>query len=227
MGLFSSVLHLRDVSRDRLLPVLDKVLRGAGFVRTAAVAVPGGGPFTMPDHDDATAAGPCYLVSPANGRWITLIEAHFALPDAPHLSELGTRLGATLACHALALVVHDDDLFLYNLEEEGESLDGYNSCPQYFEQERLPESQVEQQRHSSEPLVELLPPGRTLGELRALLGSGWWNAHDAGRLDENGVPTGSDDDGFVFEGKRMTAFGTLLQLHGGPGDYPYTAWGDG
>jgi hypothetical protein len=226
MGLFSSVLHLRDVSRDRLLPALNDVLRDSGFARADAVPVPAGGPFQIRDHNDAVAVGPCYLVSPLSGRWITLIEAHFALCDAPQLAQLGTRLSEALSCHALALMVHDDDLFLYNLDHQGESLDGYNSCPQYFEQKRLPEADVEQQRHSPEPFEALVPTGRTLEELRALLGRGWWNAHDAGRLDKNGVPRG-ERDGFVFEGERMTAFGTLLQLHGGLGDYPYAAWGDG
>jgi hypothetical protein len=41
-------------------------------------------------------------------------------------------------------------------------------------------------------------------------------------LDENGVP--QDGDGFVFEGERMTEFGTMLQLHGQVGPYPYAAW---
>jgi hypothetical protein len=224
MGLFSSVLHLRDISRDRLLPALDDVLRDAGFARADAVPVPPGGPYQIPDHGVAVAAGPCYLVSPLIGRWITIIEAHFALRGAPHLADLSTRLSKVLSCHALALMVHDDDLFFYNLYHEGESLDGYNSCPQYFEQKRLPESEVEQQRHSPAPFAALLPMGRTLEELRALLGRGWWNAHDAGSLNTNGVSMG-DRDGFVFEGERMTAFGTLLQLHGGPGDYPYAGWG--
>jgi hypothetical protein len=142
------------------------------------------------------------------------------------LAELGTRLSEALSCYALTLVVHDDDLFFYNLDHGGKSLDGYNSCPQYFEQKRLPKSKVEQQRHTPESFAALLPAGRTLEELRALLGRGWWNAYDERKLDKNGVPTG-DRDGFVFESERMTKFGTLLQLHGGPGGYPYAAWGDG
>ena len=50
-----------------------------------------------------------------------------------------------------------------------------------------------------------------------MLNRGWWNAYD---LDKE------EDDGFVFEGERMTAFGTLLQLHGDQGEYPYAAWGE-
>jgi hypothetical protein len=47
-----------------------------------------------------------------------------------------------------------------------------------------------------------------------------------GQLDQNGIPL-DDDDGYVFEGERMTDFGILLQLHGNRGPYPYAAWGDG
>jgi len=169
--------------------------------------------------------GLCYLASPLNGRWLALIQTFFHLPSAPSLSNLGRRLSSALSCYALTLVVHDDDLFLYNLDNGGEALDGYNSCPQYFEQQRLPEEEIERQRHSPEPFTTILPPGRTLDELRSLLNRGWWNEHDAGRLDKHGVPP-SGSDGFVFEDERMTAFGSLLQLHGGPGMYPYAAWGE-
>ena len=227
MGLFSSVLHLRDTQRDNLLPALDAVLRDAGFSRAETLPVSSDGPYSLPNHDASVSAGPYYLVSRLQGRWLTVIEAHFALHSqgAPHLSDLGNRLSAALSCYALALVVHDDDLFFYNLDRDGKSLDGYNSCPQYFEQERLPDAQIEEQRHAPEAFQPLLPPGRSLEELRALLNRGWWSAYDSGDLDENGVAQG-DDDGFVFEGERMTAFGTFLHLHGDQGEYPYAGWGD-
>ena len=227
MGLFSSVLHVRDTQRDNLLPALDAVLRDAGFSRAETMAVSSDGPYALPNHETSVSAGPYYLVSPLQGRWLTVIEAHFALHSqgVPHLSDLGNRLSAALSCYALALVVHDDDLFFYNLDRNGKSLDGYNSCPQYFEQERLPDTRIEEQRHTPEPFQPLLPPGCPLDELRALLNRGWWSAYDSGDLDENGVAQG-DDDGFVFEGERMTAFGTLLQLHGDRGEYPYAGWGE-
>jgi hypothetical protein len=227
MGLFSSVLHVRDTKRDDLLPALNAILRNAGFSRVETLPVPSGGPYALANHDTSVSGGPYYLVSPLKSRWLTVIEAHFALDSqgVPHLSDLGNRLSAALSCIALALVVHDDDLFFYNLDRAGKSLDGYNSCPQYFEQERLPDAQIEEQRHTAEPFEPLLPPGRSLDELRTLLNRGWWSAYDSGDLDENGVAQG-DDDGFVFEGERMTAFGTLLQLHGHQGEYPYAGWGD-
>ncbi|OAI51269.1 hypothetical protein AYO44_05050 [Planctomycetaceae bacterium SCGC AG-212-F19] len=225
MGLFSSVLHVRDKPRESLLPALDTILRDAGFSRVEALPITAQGPYALPNHDGAVSSGPYYLVSRMHGHWLTVIEAHFALSGAPHLADLGNRLSAALSCYALALVVHDDDLFFYNLDRDAKSLDGYNSCPQYFEQERLPDAKIEEQRHTPEPFQPLLPAGRSLEELRALLNRGWWNAYDSGNLDENGIAQG-DDDGFVFEGERMSAFGTLLQLHGDQGEYPYAGWGE-
>lgn len=227
MGLFSSVLHLRDKPQEDVLPTLNAILQDSGFVRVETLPVPAEGPSALPEHDIAGEAGPYYLVSPLKGHWLTIIEAHFGLDSqgVPHLSDLGNRLSAALSCYALTLVVHDDDLFFYNLDRDGESLDGYNSCPQYFEQERLPDPLIEEQRHTPEPFQPMLPAGHSLDELRALLNRGWWNAYDAGALDEHGVVRG-DDDGFVFEGERMTAFGTLLQLHGNHGEYPYAAWSE-
>jgi hypothetical protein len=226
MGLFSSVLHVRDKARERVLPALDSILRDAGFSRAETLPVTRAGPHALPNHDALVSAGPYYMLSPLRGRWLTVIEAHFALRGAPHLSDVGNRLSGSLSCCTLTLVVHDDDLFFYNLDRDGKSLDGYNSCPQYFEQERIPESQVEEQRHTPEPFQPLLPTGRSLDELRSLLNRGWWNAHDSGNLDENGVARGDHDHSFGFEGERMTVFGTLLQLHGTEGEYPYAVWGE-
>jgi hypothetical protein len=225
MGLFSSVLHLRDVDCERLLPALDSVLHDAGFARRSIVAVAAGGPHTMSDHDAAIAAGPCYVASPLNGRWLTLIETHRTLPNAPSLSELRKRLSDALASYALTLVVQDDDVFLYELACKGQSLDAYNSCPQYFEQERLSEAQVRQLRHLPEPFVALMPPGRTLDEVRSMLSRGWWQAHDMGQLGPSGLPLHRADE-FAVEAERMAAFGTLMQLHGATGTYPYAAWAD-
>lgn len=225
MGLFSSVLHVRHNSRESLLPALDAILRDEGFSRAEAVPITNQGPYAIPNHDAAVSAGPCYLVSPLHGHWLTVIEAHFALHGAPHLSDLGNRLSAALSCYTLTLVVHDDDLFFYNLDRNGESLDGYNSCPQYFEQDRLSNAKIDEQRHIPAPFQPLLPTGRSLDELRTLLNRGWWKAYDSGKLDENGIAQ-EDNDGFVFEGERMTAFGTLLQLQGDKGEYPYAEWGE-
>jgi hypothetical protein len=213
MGLFSNVLHVHDVDRDRLIPALDSALAKAGFApdRQSSVSYERFEEVICSDR-------PQYLISSLHGRWLTIIESQ----PAVHLAELGKQMSDLLNTYALALVVHDDDLFFYNLEHEGISLDGYNSCPQYFENERIGEKEIEEQRHLVTPLEPLLPPNMSLADLQSLLNRGWWNSHDQGSLDENGVA--HDDDGFVFEGERMTEFGSLLQLHGHEGTYPYAAW---
>jgi hypothetical protein len=224
VGLFSSVLHLRDVPRERVLPTLDEICRGAGFpdVETMRVAPDEGG--GLPDRRALVSSGPCYLLSPLNGRWLTVLEAHFALERAPDLSDVGNRLSDVLQCHALTLVVHDDDLLFYTLDRNGTTLDKYNSNPQYFDVERLSVAQIEPQRHRLEPFAQILPDGCSLDDVRALLNRGWWDAYNSEALDEHGTPR-DGDYGFVFEGERMTALGTLLQLHGAHGEYPYAAWG--
>ncbi len=224
MGLFSSVLHVRDARREEVLPALDAILDDAGFVRSETLSVPAEGPLTLPDHEASVSAGPFYLVSSLHGRWLTIIEAHFALETAPNLAELGDELSGALSHDTLAMFVHDDDLFFYNLARDGEALDGYNSCPQYFEEGRLTDKQIKEQQHNPEPFQALLPAGHTLDEVRALLNRGWWNAYHAGKLDEDGVA--NSEDGFAFESERMTAFGTLLQLHGAEGEYPYADWAE-
>src|SRR5262249_23564787 len=125
----------------------------------------------------------------------------------------------------LTFVVHDDDVFFYNLDCNGDSLDGYNSFPQYFEQERITEADIEAQRHTPEAFSPVLPRGVSVDDLLGLLQSGWWAAHDAGELDEDGVPNDVDDR-FVFEGERMIAIGNLLHLHGASSGYPFAAWAE-
>jgi hypothetical protein len=225
MGLFSSVLHVRGTKREKLLPALDEVLERAGFKRAETIPITKKGPFSLPGHDKAINKGPYYLVSELNGDWLTLIEAHFALEDAPDLAGVGKQISQALSTYALTLSVHDDDLFLYNLEHNGESLDGYNSCPQYFESRPLSKAELKAQLHSPEAFAPLLASRREMADLKALLDRGWWTAHDSGKLDRDGVEP-DDDDGFVFEGERMIEFGTLLKLHGGDGQYPYAAWGE-
>ena len=108
MGLFSSVLHVRDKPREALLLALDAILRSAGFSRAETLPITAEGPYALPNHDASVSAGPYYLVSPLKGRWLTVIEAHFALHSqgVPHLSDVASRLSAEV----LSIVV-DEDFF--------------------------------------------------------------------------------------------------------------------
>jgi hypothetical protein len=123
------------------------------------------------------------------------------------------------------MMVHDGDVMFYNLDQKGNSIDGYNSNLQYFETERVPESEIQSQRHTPEPFIPFLPSDKTLDSLLAVLNAGWWKAHDSGRLDNDGVMNSEDWGACPYqdEGERMTALGTLLQLAGNS-EYPFTNW---
>jgi hypothetical protein len=223
MGLFSSVIHLRDVDQAKVLAALDECLRDHGFARQAIVPVPASGPQDLAQHDEWGSTQPYYLISKATGRWTAVIEAHFSVEGAPWLADLAGQMGEKLGTYSLALMVHDDDVLFYNLDQRGESLDGYNSCPQYFEQERISEEEVEQQRHTPEAFAPILPQAVQVDQLEQILDRGWWAAHDAGRLDEDGVEQ-EPSEGYVFEGERMIDLGRLLELNGPGADYPFAAW---
>jgi len=178
-------------------------------------------------HDLIGHAGerPTYALNASGTRWATIIEVSFAVENAPWIAEVANQLSRELRTYCLCMVLHDDDVFLYNLDHCGESLDGYNSNPQYFEEAALSREEIEDQRHSPDAFAPLLPAATSVDELRALLHAGWWTAYDAGRLDSDGVPV-DDEWPFDTEGERMTRFGTLLGLAGESLSYPFTAWAE-
>jgi hypothetical protein len=155
---------------------------------------------------------------------LTVIEASFAVDGTPWLSELAAELGKRLNAYTLSLMVHDDDVLFYNLDRAGQPLDGYNSCPQYFEKERLSEQEIEDQRHTPMAFRPLLADEGRLRRLQEALDRGWWRAHDSGQLDDDGVPT--DDDSFRLgsEGDRMAEVGEILGIPGDVSPYPYAEW---
>ncbi len=217
------MIHLRGVEQDAAIRALQGILNGLGLVVSDRRSLPADGPGSATWFTHAADEGPVYLIGGVdNGGWLPIIEGSFAAPGTPHLSEVSQQLSAKLGCFALCLVVHDDDVLFYNLDHGGRSLDGYNSNPQYFEEERLAPDAVEEQRHQPEAFAPLLPQGVSLEQLEAVLNRGWWNAHDNSGLDEDGVPI--DDDDFVDEGDRMQELGALLQLGGRGAEYPYAEW---
>lgn len=225
MGLFSSAIHLRDVAQLDVMAALDWCLSTCGYTQLAVLRVPPSGPGSLPDHSLWTTTRPYYLVSKAKGRWTTVIEGHFAVREAPWLSELAKQLSRELSTYAIALMVHDDDVLYYNLEHRGESLDGYNSCPQYFEEQRLSEEYIADQRHTPAAFMPILPEGVTVDRLKDILDRGWWSDHDDSALDEHGVQL--DRSGrYVSERDRMIDLGRLLELNGPGATYPFTAWAE-
>jgi hypothetical protein len=192
----------------------------SGFVRGAVPSMPVGDIIGLM-REGSLPKGAIYLVSDRAGDWLTVIEADF-VEDSPETAELAQRVSASLGTFTLSLVVGDDMMY-YNLFRGGRQRDAYSSCPPHLESDALLEEEIESQRHTPNELVPILPPGRSISDVVALLNRGWWNAHDAGKLDEYGIePDGAD--GFESERERMTSFGTLLALHGSAGEYPFAAW---
>lgn len=94
--------------------------------------------ITLKDIDQQSAAS--YLkanhrqayVSPTfNGCTVVFDKA--SDEDGHTLYQLAAELSEALHCVALAVLVHDGDLFLYWLYERGRLADEYNSAPGYFE----------------------------------------------------------------------------------------------
>lgn len=218
MGLFSSVIHVRDANAEIVCKALAEAVPSWKFKLTEQRVIPNG-------HQYAPSGSLQYLVSPLYGSWSTIIESHSFVEGAPWLSELARSLSAALGNYTLSLMVHDDDVLFYNLCKDGLDLDGYNSNPQYFETARLSADSIGEQRHDPRPFAPLLPEGVNISELQTILDRGWWSACNAGRLDNDGVQP-EDEPSFVFEGERMIAIGNLLQLHGRNDGYPFAGWAD-
>jgi hypothetical protein len=218
MGLFSSVIHVRNANANSVCEVLTTAVPNWSFKLSKQRALVG-------RYEYGPEGALQYLVSPLQGRWSTILESHGYIENGPWLPELAKSLSAALQTHTLALMVHDDDVLFFNLCLNGDDLDGYNSNPQYFEAERLPDVRVLEQRHDPQPFLELLPDGVSLEEFQEILDRGWWSAYNGGRLDTDGVMS-CDEPGFVFEGERMIAIGNLLQLHGQNKGYPFAGWAD-
>jgi len=214
MGLFSSVIHVYKRDQSAVVSSIRNVVDKWEW----SLKVPTGPCWTKGDVQLL------YLVGKQEGEWSTVIQTHGSRAESPHLSDLARQLSLDLQTFTLAMMVHDSDLTFYNLYSSGGALDGYNSCPQYFEKAPLPPAKIKQQQHSVRPFAPLLPKGVSIADLKNVLDRGWWKAFDAGKLGENGLP--KTVDGYVLEDDRMIAIGNLLQLHGEMGTYPFAGWAD-
>lgn len=217
MGLFCQMFHVLDIDQSKVQDALTSVLSKHGF--SLDDASPVDGPQLESQID--TSSAPAYIVGPKQGRWTPVIDLH----SEPWPGEICTELSRACSSHVIGLMVHDDDVMLYNFDHCGESQDGYNSNPQYFENKRIPESEIQSQRHTPKPFEPLLPEGKTLEDLLSILNAGWWQAHDDDKLDDEGVMLDEvwDTCPYQTEGERMTAFGSFLGL-AGRDEYPFADW---
>jgi hypothetical protein len=72
-------------------------------------------------------------VSPTTDGFTVVYDKETETQDDADLMGLASQLSAAFECPALAVLVHDSDIFAYWLFEEGTLADEYNSAPGYFE----------------------------------------------------------------------------------------------
>jgi hypothetical protein len=79
-------------------------------------------------------------VSPTVDGFTVIYDKHTEDQDPEIIKELTSSLSKNLVCNALAVLVHDSDIFVYWLYNHGKLLDYYNSVPSYFEDTEEPSS---------------------------------------------------------------------------------------
>jgi len=132
------------------------------------------------------------LVSPPVSGCTVVYDRECEDQDLEVLNGLASSLAATLRCPALAVLVHDDDVLIYTLHEDGELVDEYNSAPEYFES------------------GEFGPPeGGDAERLSRVFGGG-----DVAKAEEvlRAERAGDRDEGYVFESERHQALVEAIGL---------------
>jgi hypothetical protein len=75
------------------------------------------------------------FVSETNAGFTIVLDAACESQDGKVLAELGASLSAQFHCPVLAILNHDDDILYFELYENGEKTDEYNSSPAYFSED--------------------------------------------------------------------------------------------
>ena len=73
------------------------------------------------------------VVTPDYIGYVTVFDEQSDTQDQEIISDLAIRLSREFSCPVFAVLNHDDDILWFQLYENGELLDEYNSTPGYFE----------------------------------------------------------------------------------------------
>ena len=222
MGLFSTVLHIYKRSQTDTVKELNKELQeNKELTKFSRLGIDNSNVEKVIQEYVYENYGVYYLVTPQIGNWTTIVEINVKLDNPFYLYDLTNSISKRLATYALSFHLHDDDILLYNLDKEGNSLDGYNSNYQYFLTEPADREEVISQRHIVEGFVDLIPETKTSEQLNSILNEGYWNAFDNNDLDEDGVP--NNDKCFIDEQDRFERLGKFLEIYS-KNDYPFADW---
>ena len=72
------------------------------------------------------------FVAPEDNGCIVVYDEQTDMMNAPH-EAIAAKISGTLGCVVLGVGNHDDDVLFYQLFENGEKTDEYNSYPDYFD----------------------------------------------------------------------------------------------
>lgn len=221
MGLFSTTLHLYEKDQAEVINSLKDVLSEKQLLTLNRIEILPGNFQNVLESNVFSNVGVYYLITEKYDKWITIIEVNVNITNAFYLYELGSSLSSKLNTYALSFHLHDDDVLYYNLDYNGESLDGYNSNVQYFEHERLSKDEVISQRHDATPFSKILPGNKSIEGLNQILDRGYWQAFDNDDLDKDGTPNGDRYD--TVEEDRLKEIGSYLEIYSND-DFPYANW---
>ena len=73
------------------------------------------------------------FVSRTERSYTVVLDEACESQDPAVLSTLASQLSTDLSCPVFAVLIHDDDVLVYELWDKGDRLDQYNSCPGYFD----------------------------------------------------------------------------------------------
>jgi hypothetical protein len=223
MGLFSTVLHIYKRSQADTVTALKTELQVCrGFKHISKIDIANLNYQNVLDSEVYSKSGLFYLVTQQNDNWTTIIEVNVNVENPFYLYDLTKALSKQLSTYTLLFHLHDDDVLYYNLDDRGESLDGYNSDFQYFHSEPVNKEDIIAQRHCPEVFLPIIPKSKTVEELNNILNEAMWSAFDNEELDEEGCPT-DDDKYYVDEQDRFERIGKYLEIFS-EDDYPFADW---
>ena len=81
--------------------------------------------------------GQTAFVSPTKVGYTVVYDKQCDAQDMYAITELGEKMSAALKAPVLAFLNHDDDLLCYWVFHQGELVEEYNSCPDYFDEEGM------------------------------------------------------------------------------------------
>jgi hypothetical protein len=221
MGLFSTTLNIYKKDQSDIVDSLRVILSKRQLSTFKRIDLTSDNFQNRLESNVYSNSGAFYLITERYNEWTTIIELNVNLEEPFYLYELVNELSAQLDTYALSFHLHDDDVLFYNLEYKGESLDGYNSMPQYFEKDPLPKNEIISQRHDTRKFSQILPNNKSIDGLTEILDRGYWQAFDNKDLDEDGIP--NDEKYDIIEEDRLREIGRYLEIYTAD-NFPYANW---